>query len=75
MDFCAGRALATPHPDDMPSRLSGMARWALYVRSHWLRMPPLLLMQHLTRKVLRRWIEWWKRRREEQDIQHAKRDN
>jgi hypothetical protein len=59
----------------MPSRLSGMARWALYVRSHWLRMPPLLLMQHLTRKVLRRWIEWWKRRREEQDIQHAKRDN
>jgi hypothetical protein len=46
----------------------------LYVRSHWLRMPPLLLIQHLTRKALRRVIEKWKKRREEQDIQHADRD-
>jgi hypothetical protein len=75
MDFCTGRALAAPHPDDMPSRLSALAAWCLYVRSHWLRMPPQLLAQHLTRKAFRRWIERWKRRREEQDIQHAKRDN
>ena len=75
MDFCAGRALATPHPDTMPSRLSALAGWCLYVRSHWLRMPPLLLAQHLTKKAFRRWIERWKRRREDQDIQHAKRDN
>ena len=27
--------------------------FALYVRSHWLRMPPLLLVRHLTRKALR----------------------
>ena len=26
---------------------------ALYIRSHWLRMPPLLLARHLTRKALR----------------------
>jgi hypothetical protein len=31
------------------------ARWLLYVRSHWLRMPPHLLAAHLTRKALRRW--------------------
>ncbi|MCB1864584.1 MAG: nucleotidyltransferase family protein [Chromatiales bacterium] len=29
-------------------------RWLLYVRSHWLRMPPLQLAAHLTRKGLRR---------------------
>jgi len=75
MDFCAGRALATPHPENMPSRLSALAGWCLYVRSHWLRMPPLLLAQHLTKKAFRRWIERWKRRREDQDIQHANRDN
>jgi hypothetical protein len=74
MDFCAGRALETPDPDELPSRFSGLATWCLYVRSHWLRMPPLLLARHLTRKAFRRWIEWWKRRREEQDIQHAPRD-
>lgn len=29
------------------------AAFALYVRSHWLRMPPLLLVRHLTRKARR----------------------
>jgi hypothetical protein len=33
---------------------SGAAAWALYVRSHWLRMPPLQLARHLTRKALSR---------------------
>lgn len=28
-------------------------RMAFYIRSHWLRMPPLLLMRHL-------WTKWWK---------------
>lgn len=32
-----------------------MARWLLYIRSHWLRMPPLLLARHLSRKALIRW--------------------
>jgi len=27
------------------------ARWLLYVRSHWLRMPPFLLARHLSRKA------------------------
>ncbi len=33
-----------------------MALWFLYVRSHWMRMPPWLLVQHLTRKTFRRWF-------------------
>jgi hypothetical protein len=28
--------------------------WLLYARSHWLRMPPHLLVPHLLRKSLRR---------------------
>lgn len=28
-----------------------LARWLLYVRSHWLRMPPVLLARHLLRKA------------------------
>ena len=31
-----------------------LSRRALYVRAHWLRMPPLLLAWHLTVKGLRR---------------------
>jgi len=30
-----------------------LASWALYVRGHWLRMPPLLLLRHLSIKALR----------------------
>ena len=29
-------------------------RWQEDLRAHWLRMPPLLLVQHLTVKALRR---------------------
>jgi hypothetical protein len=32
----------------------GVSAWLLYVRSHWLRMPPALLLRHLARKSLRR---------------------
>ena len=35
--------------------LGQTARWLLYVRSHWLRMPPRLLLPHLVHKALRRW--------------------
>lgn len=28
-------------------------RLAFYIRSHWLRMPPLMLIRHL-------WVKWWK---------------
>jgi len=34
-------------------RTSSLAVFALYVRSHWLRMPPLRVLGHLTRKALR----------------------
>lgn len=44
------------HPDHSSAadRLTPIARWMLYVRSHWLRMPPLLLAYHLMIKALRR---------------------
>ncbi len=31
------------------------ARWLLYLRAHWLRMPPLLLARHLAYKAYLRW--------------------
>ena len=33
---------------------ASLARGSIYVRAHWLRMPPLLLARHLTIKALRR---------------------
>jgi hypothetical protein len=33
---------------------ASLARGSVYVRAHWLRMPPLLLARHLTIKALRR---------------------
>ncbi len=53
MDFLANRALLPEHLGDQYWG-AGAARWMLYVRSHWLRMPPWLLTQHLTRKAFRR---------------------
>ncbi len=45
------RALHPHHPlIDRPG--SGLARWLLYVRAHWLRMPPHLLAWHLGHKAL-----------------------
>ncbi len=52
MDALALRALC-PERDDRRTWGTGLARLALYVRSHWLRMPPWLLAYHLTRKALR----------------------
>ena len=42
-------AFATAHAS-CRTPLSGTAAWMLYVRSHWLRMPPHLLAPHLVRK-------------------------
>jgi|GEM_PF-46629 len=51
MDRLVAAAFApvSPRPEDNGG---AAARWLLYVRSHWLRMPPLLLARHLGRKAL-----------------------
>jgi len=46
--------LRTLLPGRATGRLASLARGSLYVRAHWLRMPPLLLAHHLTVKALRR---------------------
>jgi len=56
MDALVSRALR-PEEFDRPQRLDDLARWMLYFRSHWLRMPPHLLLAHLVRKAFRRWYE------------------
>ena len=33
---------------------AGLAIWLLYLRAHWLRMPPLMLVRHLSIKAVRR---------------------
>ncbi|NOR69338.1 MAG: hypothetical protein GQ532_06520 [Methylomarinum sp.] len=49
MDFLFMRALMPDHPS-CDDRWTGLARWLLYIRSHWLRMPMSLLIPHLLRK-------------------------
>lgn len=46
--FLRGLQPAHPSADD---RVSGVARWALYIRGNWLRMPPVLLARHLFHKA------------------------
>ena len=46
-----GRAALNPHPRQQRPWLTGIAFRCLYVRSHWLRMPPLLLLRHLSIKA------------------------
>jgi hypothetical protein len=53
MDRLVPRALYPPHPDN-PSRLSEFCRLLLFIRSHWIRMPPWLLVYHLTYKA---WVK------------------
>ncbi len=52
MDFCYQRALS-PHHDSCSTNGSRLATAFLYIRSHWLRMPFPLLVQHLLRKAMR----------------------
>jgi len=49
MDRLFHAAFATAH-ESCRTPLSGVAAWILYLRSHWLRMPPHLLVPHLMRK-------------------------
>lgn len=57
MNALVGRAMRPDRPGTHPGGAT-VSRWLLYVRSHWLRMPPVMLTSHLTRKALRRWYEW-----------------
>ncbi|MCP5158111.1 MAG: nucleotidyltransferase family protein [Gammaproteobacteria bacterium] len=52
MDRLIEQVAFTEHP-----RHAGpaTARWLLYIRSHWLRMPPSLLARHLGYKAYLRW--------------------
>ncbi|MBI5720168.1 MAG: nucleotidyltransferase family protein [Burkholderiales bacterium] len=52
MDAIWHRALRCPHPSAAAAG-GALARFALYVRGHWLRMPPWMLARHLTVKALR----------------------
>ncbi len=49
MDSLYSRALLTQH-SLQPIKFQGLARWFLYIRSHWLKMPVHLLVPHLCRK-------------------------
>jgi hypothetical protein len=53
MDFLFLRALRPNHPT-CSDAWTMLARWMLYVRSHWLRMPLPLLLYHLARKAVTR---------------------
>ena len=56
MDHLVPRVLLPGDPD-RSSHSTGQAAMALYIRSHWLRMPPLLLSAHLIRKAYKR-LTW-----------------
>lgn len=51
MDRLVPLAILPEHPLH-PSRRASLARLLLYMRSHWLRMPPWLLAYHLTYKFV-----------------------
>jgi hypothetical protein len=43
-----------PDHESCNDRWTGLARWLLFVRSHWLKMPVHLMVPHLLRKAFRR---------------------
>lgn len=53
MDHLVPRTIM-PRNADYPSRVTSFTAFLLYMRSHWLKMPPLLLARHLLRKALKR---------------------
>jgi hypothetical protein len=55
MDALVARAVLPGDPDRGTTRAERIARGLLYARSHWLRMPPLLLARHAAHKLARRW--------------------
>lgn len=64
MDRIMPRVLLPDDPDD-PSASRAHAASLLYLRSHWLRMPPWLLAAHLTRKSVMQFVASAKQRGEE----------
>lgn len=50
MDALFERALRPDHASTS-DRFTPVARWLLYLRGHWLRMPAGLLLRHLSRKL------------------------
>lgn len=50
LDAAYVKSLQPIHPE-CGSSATSFARWLLYVRAHWLRMPPHLLAIHLSRKA------------------------
>ena len=55
MDALFLRALRPTHASTSDG-WTPVARWLLYVRGHWMRMPPVLLIRHLARKA---WMGWF----------------
>ena len=53
MDALVPRAILPAHLEKQ-SRSRRLAGLLLYVRSHWLRMPPLLLVRHLVHQIMDR---------------------
>ncbi len=53
MDHLVMRTILPPHPDQKTTYVA-FCRLLLYMRSHWLRMPPWLLVYHLTVKFFMR---------------------
>lgn len=53
MDYLFSHGLTPNHPT-CRTPMGGLARWLLYVRSHYLRMPLYLLIPHLLRKMLKK---------------------
>nr|WP_238787524.1 nucleotidyltransferase family protein [Thiospirillum jenense] len=56
MDILVPLALMPEHPD-FPRHRAALARWLLYIRAHWLRMPPLLTLRHLLYKSWARLVQ------------------
>lgn len=56
IDVLVGMSLPPRACAGVPWSVS-MARAMLYIRSHWLKMPPGLLLRHLTHKWLRQWAK------------------
>ena len=57
MDRLVPYALFPQHPE-RPLFRANAARWLLYVRSHWVSMPPLMLLRHLAYKFYVRHLRW-----------------
>jgi hypothetical protein len=56
MDWLVPRSALPDDPDRGAPVGARFARTALLIRSHWLRMPPGLLLRHLLEKGVRRWM-------------------